>query len=52
MPDEDCAGVDEDVEGSPGGGERVGGEGMRGRCYTGEAGVVVAAEGKGVVSGE
>jgi len=41
MPDEDRAGVDESIEGIPGGGECVGGKSMRGRCYTGEAGIVV-----------
>jgi len=41
MPDEDRAGVDESIEGFPGGGECVGGKSMRSRCYTGEAGIVV-----------
>jgi len=41
MPDEDRAGVDESIEGIPGGGERVGGKSIRGGCYTGEASIVV-----------
>jgi len=47
MPDEDRAGVDESIEGFPGGGECVGGKSMRSRCYTGEAGIVIAV-GEGV----